>query len=148
MESHDLASARSCPVQQLFQFCSIGMHTVSIGWLSATTDISVLCAKFWQLMCDALFFKVLSFTCYLIQCSKADQDVPPQVPFLPPPVKIWRRSLREWLRTFIYGCWRNWPKKVEKMNIKLSRKNLNLRALQTGLLKVKIVRDAGGHRKC
>ena len=36
-------------------------------------------------------------------------------------------------------------KKLEKMNIKLSRKNL--RALQTGLLKVKIVRNAGGHRK-
>ena len=36
-------------------------------------------------------------------------------------------------------------KKLEKRNIKLSRKNL--RALQTGLLKFKIVRDAGGHRK-
>ena len=36
-------------------------------------------------------------------------------------------------------------KKLEKMNIKLSRKNL--KALQTGLLQVKIVRDAGGHRK-
>ena len=36
-------------------------------------------------------------------------------------------------------------KKTRKKNIKLNRKNL--RALHTGLLKVKIVRDAGGHRK-